>query len=459
MKFKLNILFIILVAFLAISCGKDDDDNTNNPPSTAVNSCEGCHTNYEHLKKVYTPDSIPPAGGCSGEAIVIEPYDRVYMGGKGYQEFKESEHYEQGCVGCHNGVDGTDDKKTAHSGNFLPRPSHKAEEKCKSCHADEVNRHKNSIHNGWGQQRKVCVRAGVVSEENFDATSFDKLPAEMKKGYERNCSICHASCGECHVNRPHEAGGGLMAGHKFNDEPDMVETCVKCHTSRGGHAYLGVAPGTQPDVHFTKKGFKCTSCHSKNELHGNGEFVEQRYAYNQLPKCVNCHSSIATSNSYHTMHASGSYKLDCQVCHSQDYNNCGSCHIGGAGARMSSHQSFKIAMNPIPNVKKGYKFALVRRTLMAPDSWKEYGMAELSQFDKYPIFNYTTPHNILRWTTRTKVAQGGSCSDNCHIRKENDVVKNKELYLFQNDLKLPWEKSSTNGFTVDGKLPSSWIIE
>ena len=147
--------------------------------------------------------------------------------------------------------------------------------------------------------------------------------------------------------------------------------------------------------------------------------------------------------------------FNCQVCHSQDYNNCGSCHIHGEGARIPAYMDFKIAMNPIPEVKEGYKFALVRRSLSAPDSWKEYGVAEYANFDAFPTYNFTTPHNILRWTTRTEVADGASCTSNCHIRNEDGVLINKSLFLFEENL-LDWEKSASSGITVDGNLPSSW---
>ena len=55
----------------------------------AKNSCEGCHTDYDLLKQVHTPD--PPStggGGCGGEAPHYEPYDRVVLRGDGYQDFK-----------------------------------------------------------------------------------------------------------------------------------------------------------------------------------------------------------------------------------------------------------------------------------------------------------------------------------------------------------------------------------
>ena len=254
-----------------------------------------------------------------------------------------------------------------------------------------------------------------------------------------------------HAVRPAVAGGGLAQGHDFRKNPDMIQTCVSCHTSRGGHAYLGVAPGTESDIHLQKMGFKCMDCHNGAELHGDGMEVDQRYAYDKLPKCSNCHTGIESANMYHSMHADD---FNCQVCHSQDYNNCGSCHVHGEGARVPSYMDFKIALNPIPDVKEGFEFALVRRTLAAPDNWEKYGVDEYANFDAFPTYNYTTPHNILRWTSRTE--GGGSCSANCHIRNENGNLINKELFLFEENL-LDWEINATSKITVDGKLPSSWF--
>lgn len=216
---------------------------------------------------------------------------------------------------------------------------------------------------------------------------------------------------------------------------------------------MGVASGTVPDVHLTKKSFKCTTCHDGDELHGNGVKVEQRYAYTELPKCQNCHSGLETSNSYHSRHYSS---FNCQVCHSQVYNNCGSCHVHGAGARIPSYMDFKIAVNPIPDIKPGFDFSLVRRTLAAPDNWVEYGVAQYSNFNVLPTFNFTTPHNILKRTARTTVPSGSACYSSCHIRKEGTVLINKELYLFEENLNS-WEINATKGITVDGKLPSSWF--
>ncbi len=459
MKRKNNRLILwFSVATLAIvnySCTNktithDDDD----AEKLSIESCEGCHTNYDHLQEVYSPDTVAPAGGCGGEAPHYEPFDRVYMGGTGYEEFKESGHYDMGCVACHNGTENTSDKNLAHSGDFISHPSMFYGEKCGTCHSQVADDFMTSLHNGTGQKRKVTIRSGLSGPDDFD-----KLPQHQIEGYTANCATCHGTCGNCHVVRPPIAGGGLSNGHAFNKTPDMLKVCISCHTSRGGHAYLGVASGTVPDVHLTNNDYTCMDCHSGAELHGDGRTVDQRYAYTELPTCGDCHSNIESSNNYHSMHYDD---FNCQVCHSQEYNNCGQCHInfedehkGGAGAVIPAYLDFKIAQNPIPDVKEGFDFVLVRRTLAAPENWDAYEENAYPNFDAFPTYNFTTPHNIIRWTDRTQVAEGTSCSSNCHIRNEGGTLINKELYLFQDDL-LDWEIKATSGITVDGKLPASW---
>ena len=441
---------LLIVLFLCVLNSGCKKENSNEPAENTVASCEGCHTDYAHLQLVYSPDTAVGGGGCGGDAPHYEPYDRVYMGGAGYEEYKKSGHYELGCTGCHNGTDDTDDKTIAHSGNFLRHPSAEAEDKCGACHKDIVNNFETSLHNGTGQMRKVAMRSGLNGPEEFD-----QLPQHQIDGYNANCASCHGTCGNCHIVRPLAGGGGLANGHMFTKSPDMINGCVVCHSSRGGHAYLGVSAGTEPDVHLTSEGFHCTDCHSGSELHGDGEPVEQRYAYSKLPNCENCHTDLKASNTYHSLHLGD---FNCQVCHSQDYNNCGSCHIHGEGARIPSYMDYKIALNPIPNVKTEFKFSLVRRTLAAPDNWEKYDVPEYANFDVFPTYNFTTPHNILRWTNRTQVSDGKACYSNCHIRNDGGTLINKNLYLFDENL-LDWEKNASAPIIVDGELPVSWFEE
>ena len=436
---------IFFMAMLHTACVEKRPVAESDRVAAKIDSCAGCHTSYQTLQELADPDTDPPAEGCGGAAPHIEPFDRVFLGGPGFERFKNTIHGQIGCTSCHGGIDNTADKQEAHSANFIKSPSSTPEAACGDCHYDIVANVEGSLHQqGWGQKRSVALRLG------YD--SFDQLPDRIHEGYEQNCATCHADCGSCHVTRPPAAGGGLARGHDFQRTPDTRDVCVSCHSSRGGHAYFGLGAGTSPDVHLTKAGFACTDCHGQKNVHGDGNIYATRFESPLNPSCNDCHPGMEGGNAYHQAHVGD---LDCYVCHSQDYNNCGSCHVGGEGARIPFHLSFKIGMNPIPE-NKPYRMALLRRTLAAPDTWSNYGVDKAENFDAKTTYNYTTPHNIQKWTSRTQVDAGDTCYANCHIRPDAPENHNRELYLFEKDLKEEWEKTANKHIVVDGRLPEGW---
>ena len=439
----------ILMAGLIASCTNYTIPGRNSGKVEA-NSCEGCHIDKERLIAVHSPDTNAPVGGCGGTAPHYEPYDRVFLGGEGYDAFKSSGHYSIGCTGCHNGNGETGDKYEAHSGDWTSTPSLMHQEKCATCHENQSNNFVTSLHNGTGQKWKVAMRAGLEG-----ASQFEQLPQHHKDAYDAKCATCHGTCGNCHITRPPIAGGGLTDAHNFIKTPDWYNVCVSCHTSRGGHAFLGAE--AEPDVHRKEHKMTCLNCHDGVELHGNGQPVEQRYEYTELPSCVGCHkalnSGLDTSNIYHSEHYED---FQCQMCHSQEYNNCGACHIKDGHPEFPAYMDLKIALNTIPELRDG-KFALVRRTLAHPDNWTGYGEdLAYENFDVLPTYNYTTPHNILKWTQQTEVSDGMDCYTSCHIRNEGGVLVNSELYLWADSLET-WEVDATSPYTVDGQLPSEWF--
>jgi hypothetical protein len=152
---KLKLILAFFLAIFLVACSEKTTEPDPTPdPNLDKASCIGCHTDYNHLKAVHTPDPPDPGGGgCGGEIPHIEPYDRVYLGGPGYDEFKNSSHGQMSCTTCHKGVDNNADKNVAHSGDFIAKPSADAETFCGSCHQSIVNQTKNSIHEqGWGQK-------------------------------------------------------------------------------------------------------------------------------------------------------------------------------------------------------------------------------------------------------------------------------------------------------------------
>ena len=222
------IILLVVMIISGISCTNYQIPGKGSGNITA-NSCEGCHTDYERLEAVHTADTAPPPSGCGGTAPYYPPYDRVYLGGDGYESFKLSGHYGVGCKGCHNGNGKTGDKNEAHSGDWIKSPSQAHEEKCAKCHDSQSHGFTTSIHNGTGQKRKVTMRAGLEG-----AHEFDQLPENHQQAYEGKCATCHGTCGNCHVTRPLIKGGGLTQGHNFIKTPDWYNVCVGCHVSRGG---------------------------------------------------------------------------------------------------------------------------------------------------------------------------------------------------------------------------------
>jgi hypothetical protein len=454
-KIGLGLLLTMLLFIVAgIGCTNYQIPGKGDSGEIVANSCEGCHTDKDMLIVVHSPDTAAPLGGCGGAAPHYEPYDRVFLGGSGYEEFKTSGHYSVGCTGCHNGNGDTGDKTEAHSGDWISSPSQAHAEKCATCHQEVSGDFMTSLHNGTGQKRKVAMRS---NSEHTGSADFDNLPAHQIAGYDAKCSHCHGTCGNCHIVRPLIAGGGLSNGHNFNKTPDWYNVCVSCHTSRGGHAFLGVSPKAEPDFHRDELKMTCLSCHDGHELHGDGKSVEQRYAYTELPECVDCHGEgkpyPMQSHMYHNKHADD---FQCQICHSQSYNSCGACHIKDGHAEIEAFMDFKIALNTIPALKEN-KFALVRRTLAHPDNWVGYGEdLAYDNFEEFPTFNYTTPHNILKVTAQTDVEEGAHCSTKCHVRNEGGTLINSELYLWKDSLHT-WEVEATQAYTVDGELPTSWF--
>ncbi|HOJ04907.1 MAG TPA: hypothetical protein PK916_12990 [Bacteroidota bacterium] len=443
MKRPIHLLLLVPV-LLFVAC--DDDDTTPPNPLQAkadITTCIGCHSDEATLKAVADPNPPvgPGEGGCGGTLPEMEAWLKVYVGGTYGEQFLKSAHGKLACQSCHGGKEPAKDKHEAHGTDFVKSPSQNADKYCGSCHPSIAARDKYSLHTqGFGQKRMVADRAGLPSYENY--------PEQLKKGYDKNCGKCHASCGECHVMRPRQAGGGFLAAHNFQKQPDMRLNCTACHSARVAHAYFGEAPGSRPDVHYMKlPGGQCTNCHTADEMHGTGQVVEQRYSVPNQPKCEKCHGDKATANSFHSVHWNN---VSCQGCHSQDYQNCGSCHVD-TGVRNGPYMAFKMGKNPLPNTKR-FKWVVLRNAPHAPDTWSNYGIPTLSNFNQHPTWRMATPHNIKRWTKRTEVESGKPCYDACHIKDG----RNAEWFLFNADLKEQWEKDANTSVVADGALPASW---
>ena len=296
-------------------------------------------------------------------------------------------------------------------------PSADPETNCGRCHASIVTPSLTSLHTSFnGYSTLFETRSGMSLES--DPTLEEEFHGE--------CGKCHTTCGQCHVSRPASVKGGLVQGHRFLPIPNQSLQCTACHGSRVGEEYTGTREGYVADVHYVPNGMNCMACHSSMEMHGSGMLYDTRYHSEEMPRCEECHEGTAQSNQWHTTHWDG---LACQVCHSQDYKNCNTCHVGGDGLAEPSYLTFKVGRNPIPELRE-YEYVVLRHIPIADDTFNPWGIGSLSGYTNLPTWKYASPHNIVRWTSRTDTTGGLSCSESCH----NTPNSTDGFFLRQSDL-------------------------
>jgi hypothetical protein len=338
----------------------------------------------------------------------LEVWQKVFLGDA---EFAQSTHGKVGCVICHGGDSSAQEKEIAHVA-LVADPS---EISCNTCHKDIACMNENSLHTTVsGMQAALEARGGNLEEGSPLATAF-----------ENHCQQCHTSCGQCHVSRPDELGGGLVSEHEFRETPSMQYNCVACHGARVGDEYLGKNAGIPGDVHWTKAGMTCVDCHSQ-ELHGSGQSVDTRYQNPEAVKCEDCHTDVWTNTEGNPQHEQHLSDLSCQVCHSLAYKNCYNCHIAideeGIPCRTSdpSEMHFEIGYNPIRSSERPYEYVVLRHIPNCSDTCDYYGDNLLPNYNALPTWKYATPHNI-----QLNTPQNESCNA-CH--------GNKELFLTEEDV-------------------------
>jgi len=343
----------------------------------------------------------------------LEEWEKVYLRNI---TFLEDEHGKVGCVVCHGGDSSAEEKDAAHVG-MVADPS---EESCAICHSDITLLHDTSLHATLsGFMTKLEARGGDLSE----GTALDEA-------FGNHCEQCHTTCGQCHISRPDEMGGGLISSHVIKETPSMQYNCVACHGARVGDEYLGNNAGISADVHWTQETMTCTKCHGK-ELHGSGDVTEDRYSNTVSVQCVDCHEDVLTDTSDNPQHEQHIDDLQCQVCHSLDYKNCYGCHVAldeeGLPCRTSepSVMTFKIGYNPIVSEDRPYTYVVLRHVPTCAGTCNYYGSNLMTDFDDVSTWKYATPHNIQ---LRTPQNEGcNSCHGNEDIFLTEDDVNAEEL--------------------------------
>ena len=332
----------------------------------------------------------------------MEAWEKVYLN---QESFFETVHGRYGCVTCHGGTGGTSDIEAAHDGMVRDPASAGA---CGDCHPDQVAADEVSLHSNL---------SGYITA--LSARSAPEHMAQLEEMMGNHCDKCHTTCGQCHISRPTNLGGGLVAGHGFKGIPPMNLTCTGCHGSRIENEYKGKNEGVKADIHWMKGGMPCFECHSADEMHGAlGEF-EHRYDGPPTPGCLDadCHPDVAPGDGI-ANHTEGHFEaMSCQVCHSTTYKNCYSCHVAQEDGvayfeTEPSVMAFKIGRNPLQSEDRPWEYVPVRHVPIDPESFVYYGEDLLPNFDALPTWKYATPHNIQRNTPQTETC------DACHGNAE-----------------------------------------
>lgn len=377
----------------------------------------------------------------------MEGWVKVWITDTGSGSFlSDATHASFGCIGCHGGAEGELTKDEAHVG-MNPDPSDGPNGGCSdsNCHSGLSHYATNSVHaTQVGYKDLFQQRSGMTIEGH----------PELEEGFAADCGSCHASCGDCHISQPKNVGGGLISGHAINRTPDLVRNCTACHGSRVGDEYRGANDYAGADVHWVPGRMSCTDCHTADEMHGDPDVMPtHRYEAPGMPQCVDCHPGALTDtfgeNQYHAMHAGG---LQCNVCHSQTYKSCNSCHVG-EGITGSSYPTLKIGRNPIPDIRS-YDFVLLRHIPVAEDTFEGWGLSNLQNYSDVETWKYTSPHNIRRWTAQTDTTGGKSCSEACHDTPDSP----QGYFLRASDLAdlPPAEQAANQNVIVPDGSPTSW---
>jgi thiosulfate/3-mercaptopyruvate sulfurtransferase len=181
-------------------------------------------------------------------------------------------------------------------------------------------------------------------------------------------------------------------------------------------------------------------------MHGDGKAYANRYEVENGPKCLDCHEKIYEVKSEnaknHWIHKD---QVSCNVCHSQPYKNCYSCHFGKdkLGFKFfktkASAIDFKIGLNPLRSEKRPEKFVTVRHIPVDQDSFKFYVKDGLTNFDTLPTWKLATPHNVRR-----KTPQNQTCNA-CH--------GNKALFLLKKDVNKKYLKANKGVIVNPALIP------
>jgi thiosulfate/3-mercaptopyruvate sulfurtransferase len=357
----------------------------------------------------------------------LEPWEKVLVSAK----FFDTEHGTIDCQECHGGKPAAGNREAAHEGVVRDPTINAAPDTCGECHEEIVETGVKSLHATLSTFHVVLKNRS--SDETWEG---------VNTGRKNHCAGCHSSCGQCHVSRPKFAKNGFINGHLFEKRPSTFNQCTACHGSRVGDEYFGNRG--MGDLHASQGEMDCVECHGAEEMHASGEGLAGRYHLPEIPKCQQCHEDLKQDGvEQHALHVDN---VQCQVCHSQDYVNCYSCHTGKDEKGLAYFQnereveSFKIG-KAYPGSGSSEKYILVRHAPSDLEVFDHYIKDGFTNFGNVPTWKRTSPHNIQRKTWRNQ-----NCN-HCHGQRD--------LFLSETEI-LDYEKEANAAVVVaDSEVPTA----
>ncbi len=331
--------------------------------------CVDCHQPHE-ARKVFYDEGVSDKDCMACHAQAVQGASRQ-LPAVSQDELAHSTHKDKRCSQCHTGANAS-----------LKRPCETVAPKvdCSICHADEVEKHKRSIHGqllaSGDPDAPACLdcHTGHTTQSRTDPASptFPKNVPDL-------CGRCHRE-GEKAAKRLHSTQTEIVKNYAqsihgkglLESGLTVTATCASCHTAHEelpssdpassvnpanipqtcGKCHEGVEKVFDASIHSplvtkTDKPLPvCSTCHTAHTI---SRTDEERFKQNILQTCGQCHRDVADTyfDTYHGKvsklgTASAAKCYDCHGSHDvlaiadprshvsreNIVQTCGKCHEG-----------------------------------------------------------------------------------------------------------------------------------
>ncbi|GAB4184008.1 MAG: hypothetical protein Kow00108_21460 [Calditrichia bacterium] len=255
-------------------------------------------------------------------------------------------------------------------------------------------------------------------------------------------------CQECH-----SADMTYQDGTTFTNEDYNPLSCANCHDAQFEVAQPGACKTCHgriskqetfgiTDYHQTNLGFKCTNCHSSDDIHGDGNayanmFDEVDGNYPVDADCEDCHTGgmAPPANDAHNQHGAD---IHCSTCHTAQVVACYNCHFN---QQIDSHK--KVAATFLRG------FMLIGHRTGSKYNGKIWPATFQSVYYRTPEGRDSTFFTLVPYYSHNVVpaSEAKTCSD-CHNNANVQAYNNNgELVI------ASWDADQSRVVGISGVVP------